>query len=57
MKKTAIAVLLVAATAAPVVAQQAKPEDQIKYRGRLLADGPEHGNLAAMAQKRSPSSG
>jgi cytochrome c556 len=32
MKKTAIGVLLVAATAIPVVAQEVKPENQIKYR-------------------------
>jgi cytochrome c556 len=32
MKKTAIGLLLVAATAIPVVAQEVKPENQIKYR-------------------------
>jgi cytochrome c556 len=32
MKKTAIAVLLGAATAIPVAAQEVKPENQIKYR-------------------------
>jgi cytochrome c556 len=32
MKKTAIGVLLVAASAIPVVAQEVKPENQIKYR-------------------------
>jgi cytochrome c556 len=32
MKKTAIGVLLVAASAIPVVAQELKPENQIKYR-------------------------
>jgi cytochrome c556 len=32
MKKTAVAVLFVAAAAVPVVAQEMKPENQIKYR-------------------------
>ena len=32
MKKTAIGVLLVAASAIPVLAQEVKPENQIKYR-------------------------
>jgi cytochrome c556 len=55
MKNTAIAVLLLAATATPVTAQQAKPEDQIKYRrAAYTLMGMNFGNLAAMAQEKKP---
>ena len=55
MKKTAIAALLLAATAVPVLAQQTKVEDQIKYRrAAYTLMGLNMGNLAAMAQDKKP---
>lgn len=55
MNKIAIAVLLVSATAVPVAAQQAKPEDQIKYRrAAYTLMGLNMGNLGAMAQDKKP---
>lgn len=55
MKKTAIAALLLAATAVPVVAQQAKVEDQIKYRrAAYTLMNLNMGNLGAMAQEKKP---
>jgi cytochrome c556 len=55
MKNTAIAVLLLAATATPVTAQQTKPEDQIKYRrAAYTLMGLNFGNLGAMAQDKKP---
>jgi cytochrome c556 len=55
MNKTAIAVLVLAATAVPVVAQQVKPEDQIKYRrAAYTLMGLNMGNLGAMAQDKKP---
>ena len=55
MKKTALALLCAAAVAAPVLAQQVKPEDQIKFRHAaydMLGLG--FGDLAAMAQEKKP---
>ncbi len=56
MNKTAIAALLLAATALPSLAQQAmKPEDQIKMRKSTMAViGYNFGSLAAMAQDKKP---
>jgi cytochrome c556 len=55
MKKIAIAVLLVSATAVPVVAQQTKIEDQIKYRrAAYTLMGLNMNNLGAMAQDKKP---
>jgi cytochrome c556 len=55
MKNTAIAVLLLAATATPVTAQQIKLEDQIKYRrAAYTLMGLNMGNLGAMAQDKKP---
>jgi cytochrome c556 len=55
MKKTAIAVLLVAATAIPVAAQQVKLEDQIKYRrAAYTLMGLNMGSVGAMAQDKKP---
>ncbi len=55
MKRSAIAALLVAATALPALAQHMKLEDQIKYR-RAAYDllGLNFGSLAAMAQNKKP---
>jgi cytochrome c556 len=55
MKKTALALLGAAAIAAPVLAQQMKLEDQIKFRRaayEMMALG--FGDLAAMAQDKKP---
>ena len=55
MKKSAIAALVLAATAVPVVAQQMKAEDQIKYRKSAYALlGLNFGNLAAMVTDKKP---
>jgi cytochrome c556 len=55
MKKSALAALLLAATAVPVFAQQTKPEDQVKYRkAAYTLMGLNMGNLAAMAQEKKP---
>jgi len=55
MKKTAIAALLLAATAVPVVAQQAKVEDQIKYRrAAYTLMNLNMANLRAMAEDKKP---
>jgi cytochrome c556 len=55
MKKTAIAALLLAATAVPVAAQQAKVEDQIKYRrAAYTLMNLNMGNLRAMAEEKKP---
>jgi cytochrome c556 len=55
MTRIAIAALLLAATAVPATAQQAKPEDQIKYRrAAYTLMGLNMGNLAAMAQDKKP---
>jgi cytochrome c556 len=55
MKKSAIAALVMAATALPALAQHMKPEDQIKYR-RAAYDllGLNFGSLSAMAQNKKP---
>jgi len=56
MKKSAIAALVLAATAVPALAQQAmKPEDQIKTRKAAMAViGYNFGSLGAMAQGKKP---
>ena len=55
MKKSAIAVLVLAAAAIPVVAQQMKAEDQIKYRKSAYAlMGLNFGSLNAMATDKKP---
>lgn len=56
MKKSAIAVLVLAATAVPVLAQQAmKPEDQIKFRKSTMdLIGYNFGSLNAMADGKKP---
>jgi len=55
MKKNAIAVLFLAATAVPVAAQQTKVEDQIKYRrAAYTLMGLNMNNLGAMAQDKKP---
>lgn len=56
MKKLATAALVLAATAAPALAQQAmKPEDQIKMRKSTMdLVGYNFGSLAAMAQGKKP---
>jgi cytochrome c556 len=55
MKKSAIAAVLVAATAAPVAAQQVKPENQVKYRkAAYTLMNLNLGSLAAMAQEKKP---
>jgi cytochrome c556 len=56
MKKSAIAALVLAATAVPVLAQQAmKPEDQIKFRRAAMAMvGYNFGSLSAMAEGKKP---
>lgn len=54
MKKTVLASLLLAA-AIPVLAQQAKVEDQIKYRkAAYTLMGLNFGSLGAMAQDKKP---
>ena len=56
MKKTAIAALVLAATAVPVLAQQAmKPEDQIKMRKSTMdLISYNFGSLDAMAEGKKP---
>ena len=55
MKKSAIAALVLAAAAIPVVAQQMKAEDQIKYRKSAYALlGLNFGSLNAMATDKKP---
>jgi cytochrome c556 len=56
MKKSAIAALVLAATAVPVLAQQAmKPEDQIKMRKSTMdLIGYNFGSLNAMAEGKKP---
>lgn len=55
MKKTAIAALVLAASALPASAQQMKPEDQIHLRQSTMAlIGYNFGSLAAMAQDKKP---
>ncbi len=55
MKKTATAVLALAATALPAVAQQMKAEDQIHLRQSTMAlIGYNFGSLNAMAQDKKP---
>ena len=55
MKRVAIAVLCVAATAFTVQAQQAKPENQIKYRkAAYTLMNLNFGSLAAMAEEKKP---
>lgn len=56
MKKSAIAALMLAATAVPVLAQQAmKPEDQIKMRKSTMdLIGYNFGSLNAMAEGKKP---
>lgn len=55
MKKAAIAALVLAATAMPVLAQQMKPEDQIHMRQSTMAlIGYNFGILSAMAQGKRP---
>jgi cytochrome c556 len=56
MKKSAIAALVLAATAVPVLAQQAmKPEDQIKMRKSTMdLIGYNFGSLSAMAEGKKP---
>ncbi len=55
MNKSAIAALVVAATALPALAQHMKAEDQIKYR-RAAYDllGLNFGSLSAMVQNKKP---
>lgn len=55
MKRNAIAVLLVAAAAIPAVAQQVKPENQIKYRkAAYQLMNLNFGSLDNMAQDKKP---
>jgi cytochrome c556 len=56
MKKSAIAALVLAATAVPVLAQQGmKPEDQIKMRKSTMdLIGYNFGSLSAMAEGKKP---
>ena len=55
MKKTALAALALAAIAVPAFAQQAKVEDQIKYRrAAYTLMGLNFGSLGAMAQDKKP---
>ncbi len=55
MKKVAIAALALAATALPALAQQMKPEDQIRMRQSTMSlVGYNFGALAAMAQGKRP---
>jgi cytochrome c556 len=55
MKKSAIAAVLVAATAVPVAAQQVKPENQVRYRkAAYTLMNLNLGNLGAMAQEKKP---
>ncbi len=55
MKNTAIAALLVAATAVPAAAQQVKAENQIKYRkAAYTLMNLNFGSLSAMAQEKKP---
>jgi cytochrome c556 len=56
MKKSAIAALVLAATAVPVLAQKAmKPEDQIKMRKSTMdLIGYNFGSLDAMAEGKKP---
>ena len=55
MKKSAIAALLLAATAVPVVAQQMKAENQVKYRrAAYQLMNFNFQNLDAMAENKKP---
>jgi cytochrome c556 len=55
MKNTAIAVLLLAATAVPANAQQVRPENQIKYRrAAYQLMNLNFGSLDAMAKEKKP---
>ncbi|MGZ5036017.1 MAG: c-type cytochrome [Usitatibacter sp.] len=55
MMKSAIAALLMAATAAAAQAQQVKPENQVKYRrAAYTLMSLNFGSLAAMAEDKKP---
>ena len=55
MKKSAIAAVVLAATAVPVVAQQMKAENQVKYRrAAYQLMNLNFGNLDAMAESKKP---
>jgi cytochrome c556 len=55
MMKSAIAALLVAATAVAAQAQQVKPENQVKYRrAAYTLMNLNFGSLAAMAEEKKP---
>ena len=55
MKKSAIAALVLAATAVPVVAQQMKAENQVKYRrAAYQLMNFNFGSLDAMAENKKP---
>jgi cytochrome c556 len=55
MKKTAIAALVVAAAAIPVLAQQMKPENQVKYRrAAYQLMNLNFGSLVAMVENKKP---
>lgn len=55
MKKAAIAALALAATALPVLAQQMKPEDQVRMRQSTMSlIGYNFGILADMAKEKVP---
>ena len=55
MKKSAIAALVLAASALPAVSQQMKAENQVKYRrAAYQLMNPNFGSLEAMAENKKP---